>query len=572
MSKSVFSGSIDSGAHDSENLSIVSIDLEESEARYYFLTSELLLRQEKFDQGLLMLEKADSLVKNPSPTILKRLVQLYLRAGKLAEALNVSERLVAIAPDSTEALQLKAGTLGALGRIDEAIISYQELLEKQNPPQEEAYLLLAGLLVQNNRVNEAVSVFRELMVKLPESFIAHYYLAKLYLSLGDKQASIDFYGKALKLNPAAEQVELELIQVLAMNRQIEAATRRCQQLVNRSPNNARARQLLAELLLGDKKIEQALSALEDAKSIGTGGDDIALKVALIKLGKKDYEGAESELNILVQKNPENHEARYYLATAYASQGQIEDATQSLMQISPKSELYKKGRGFAAFLLRQEGEFSRALSIVDEALGKYPDDIELLSYKTSIERESGDLHASIETLRKISNIEKSNEQHLFNLAVAIDEIADSDSKNGNSRHKEEVLKLMSKVIELNPSHANALNYIAYSLAETGKDLERAEELVLRAISLEPDNGYFIDTLGWIYYQSGKYQKALIRLERANELVPSDPVILEHLGRAYLKLDRAAEARRTLERSYELLRSDEKQEKLMIEIRELLDSLK
>src|SRR5690606_33004805 len=133
----------------------------------------------------------------------------------------------------------------------------------------------------------------------------------------------------------------------------------------------------------------------------------------------------------------------------------------------------------------------------------------------IERESGDINAAIKTLRKISSIEPNNDQHLFNLAVALDDSGDRD----------ESLTIMEETIKLNPLNANALNYLGYSLAEKGVELDRAEDLIKKAISIEQNNGYFIDSLGWVYYQRAKYSEALLQLEKANELVPSDPVILE-----------------------------------------------
>jgi tetratricopeptide (TPR) repeat protein len=71
------------------------------------------------------------------------------------------------------------------------------------------------------------------------------------------------------------------------------------------------------------------------------------------------------------------------------------------------------------------------------------------------------------------------------------------------------------------------------AERGQNLDEAITLIAKAIELEPDNGYFIDSLGWAYYQQGKYGDALRELKRAVERAKEDPVILEHLGDAYVK---------------------------------------
>jgi tetratricopeptide (TPR) repeat protein len=91
--------------------------------------------------------------------------------------------------------------------------------------------------------------------------------------------------------------------------------------------------------------------------------------------------------------------------------------------------------------------------------------------------------------------------------------------------------LKRSIELNPDHADALNFLGYTYAEQGMNLDEALDLVKRAVELKPDNGYITDSLGWVYYRKGLYHEAIIQLERAASLVKEDPVILDHLGDAY-----------------------------------------
>ena len=63
--------------------------------------------------------------------------------------------------------------------------------------------------------------------------------------------------------------------------------------------------------------------------------------------------------------------------------------------------------------------------------------------------------------------------------------------------------------IDPKHAESYNFIGYMYAEKGVNLPEAIELIQKALALEPDNGYFIDSLGWAYYQQGRYPEALAR---------------------------------------------------------------
>ncbi|MCK7515930.1 MAG: tetratricopeptide repeat protein [Desulfobacterales bacterium] len=95
--------------------------------------------------------------------------------------------------------------------------------------------------------------------------------------------------------------------------------------------------------------------------------------------------------------------------------------------------------------------------------------------------------------------------------------------------------MRKVIELDPKNANALNYLGYTYADLGQNLDEAERLVLEALKHKPNDGYITDSLGWVYYKKGDYEKALQHLKKAAELVPRTPSSWSTSGDAYLKLN-------------------------------------
>jgi tetratricopeptide (TPR) repeat protein len=110
----------------------------------------------------------------------------------------------------------------------------------------------------------------------------------------------------------------------------------------------------------------------------------------------------------------------------------------------------------------------------------------------------------------------------------------------------------RVITIDPKHAEAYNYVGYMFAEKGIRLDEAERLIQKALELEPENGYYIDSLGWAYYQQGRYVEAVRELRRAVELTrgKEDPVIYDHLGEAYLKAGDEPSALSAWEKSLEL----------------------
>jgi tetratricopeptide (TPR) repeat protein len=97
------------------------------------------------------------------------------------------------------------------------------------------------------------------------------------------------------------------------------------------------------------------------------------------------------------------------------------------------------------------------------------------------------------------------------------------------------------LELEPEQPFVLNYLGYSWVDKGMHLDRAKAMLYRAVELRPDDGFIIDSLGWVHYRFGEYDAAVEQLERAVELEPGDPVINDHLGDAYWRVGRHREAR-------------------------------
>ena len=106
------------------------------------------------------------------------------------------------------------------------------------------------------------------------------------------------------------------------------------------------------------------------------------------------------------------------------------------------------------------------------------------------------------------------------------------------------------MEIKPDHPQALNYIGYTYADRGIQLDEAEKLIKRALELKPDDGYITDSLGWLYFKKGEIEKAVAELEKAHQLAPEDPVIAEHLGDVYGKQNQVEKAIQMYERSLKL----------------------
>lgn len=109
------------------------------------------------------------------------------------------------------------------------------------------------------------------------------------------------------------------------------------------------------------------------------------------------------------------------------------------------------------------------------------------------------------------------------------------------------KDLTTALSYQPNHPYVLNYLGYSWADKGVNLDKATSMIQKAVDVRPTDGYITDSLGWVMFRNSDYKSAVSVLERAVELLPYDPTINDHLGDAYWKVGRKLEARFQWERA-------------------------
>ena len=153
--------------------------------------------------------------------------------------------------------------------------------------------------------------------------------------------------------------------------------------------------------------------------------------------------------------------------------------------------------FYASLVDEQRQPEKAVSILKDGVKKFPKDDQLEFYLGSMQDKAGMRDACIVTMRK--------------------------------------------VLELNPDHVQALNYLGYTLAEMDSHLDEAESFVRKALKLKPNDGYITDSLGWVMFRRGQFKEAVSLLEAAYKIKPEESIIAEHLGDAYLRYSLRDKAR-------------------------------
>jgi len=185
---------------------------------------------------------------------------------------------------------------------------------------------------------------------------------------------------------------------------------------------------------------------------------------------------------------------------------------------------------AQYLSRTPEGAETAALIYDGLLQNDPANISLWQQSADNDRWNGDYASALGKYDTALALFPTSGRLHYHRGICLDHLGREDEAEAAFR----------QAIALDPDDSYALNYFGYWLLEMGKAPEEALLLIYKAVEQQPDNGYFIDSLGWGYYKLGQYEKAVLYLEKAMTIHPIDPVISDHLGDAYVALGRLREA--------------------------------
>lgn len=481
--------------------------------------------------------------------VMSSLAMLLLRMNERAEAVAWMQRVIELRPDDLGARSLLANLYAGSGEPAKAAAIHREILDR-DPGNANALLLLGVLHANQNRWEEARRALEELVAIHPDLFMGYYYLARLYRDLGEDEAALTAYEKALELNWSPAMAR-EAAGAYESAGQFEESLRLYRQMVKEDPADERARGLLANSYLRLDRPEEALAELAELRHYSADAGNVDLTMARILIDQERLPEALALLRELLTDEPRLDAARSLLVLTYYRLGQIERARSLLEEIRPGDYGYEEAVLMLARIYRGAEDPAAAIQLLTRALAD-PEHRHLSFYVTLalLNDEWHDAGQGIAVFERALRELEPSAKLFFEYALYLDRIGDSPG----------ALAQMQEVITRDPHDPFALNYVGYSWADRGENLEQALAYIEEAVRLRPEDGAIRDSLGWVYFRLGDYQRAVVELELAVELLADDPAIHDHLGDAYRQLDRRDDARTAYLRAVELLDPEQDREQL------------
>jgi tetratricopeptide (TPR) repeat protein len=513
----------------------------------------------------------------------KLLGRIYLRSLGDMQPGTQSREILNLAIEQYEALakiepknpdnHLLLGRLYFLNKDLSKAESEMKAAVTLDPTAEEAVTNLAYLYNEEGDNKKAA----EVLSQVPEGKRS----SKIYAALGatyeqqkEYKKAIDAYRQAVTMDKENLDAMRGLAQNLVNDNQIDAALEEYKRVQDADPQDPTASLRVAEIYRRQGKLDLAMENLKKASALGPDLLEIPYNEALILEAQGKYDEAATVLQKLVAR-PLPQDARAgdrsnraifleRLANIYREEGR------PLLAIETFKKIIELGgdeaaRGYQDVIdaYREQKQWNDATRTAQEAVKKLPEDKTL---KLTLAQQLADMGKESESIQMARSVLKGGPDdrdsyimlsqiymRLKKWKESEDAIAQAEKLAVRPEEKQYIRfvqgsiyerqkkydlaeQAFRQVLQQDPNNSMTLNYLGYMLADRNTHLEEALTMIKKALDLEPQNGAYLDSLGWAYFKLGNYDQAEENLRRAADKSPNDATIQDHLGELYARTNR------------------------------------
>ncbi len=469
------------------------------------------------------------LEENPSDKeILRRAFVLNLGAGNGDRAAELAERLHKLGNNVSTATLLLVGRDLKAGKLDQALKRADELtdngLSRFSKPLARAWIL-AGM----KKYDEALKALEPLAAE--KGFAAMYGMhAGLIEELAGRTEAAEKRYRALIEDP--KDASPRIVRVLASALQRNGKKAEAEKVIlSKLDVNEESLVLSDDLerLKKGQKLERVVTT--PAEGLAEGLFNLASALPRDRAENIVLLYARIALDL----EPGFDLAQLLVGDVMISRERQKEAIEAYRKIKPDSPYGWSARLRIADALYEMKKLDEATALLETMAKERKDRIDALvnlgNYLRYKEKFKEAVAAYDRAFERLGEPARRNWALYYSRGIALERSGDWD------RAEKDFLK----ALEYEPEQPYVLNYLGYSWVERGKNLDQAQAMIERAVQQRQNDGYIVDSMGWVLYRLGKYEEAVTQLERAVQLRPQDPVINDHLGDAYWRVGRQHEAR-------------------------------
>jgi len=549
---------------------------DDSKGRIYFQLAELYHMKGETDKSEEYAKLSIMSEKTYFPPY-SRLYSILMFQKKTVEASEILEEYIKSVPDDPAALyMLGIHYFKYLNNTEKSLGEFEKIIEISRRRDvlpyylENSYYNAGYIMYSKNEYRKGFQYFRKAYEINSNNMNTIYMLALSamgYYNLSDAEKYSVIY---LNTSPGEPNMEFVLGNVYYINNDDRALEHFARIRNLKSFEGLASAGLYAELTGDDSKAENIIRAVMKyrsdmvsshialAKIKARGGDREEAYKALIAAGTACFRNfifntAEKMFYKAMEIKSENSDIYYYLARTH------EENKNYSMAISYYNRFYSYSKEtdilvHVGYLYGTQKKYSRAFDYFRKAAELDPENPSPYFFMGLVniwDEKYSDAKKNI----GLAISKKNNEEtYYFYMAVANEKLGDAEKAITNLRD----------AIKYNPSSARAYNYLGYIYAEKNINIDEAFSLVSKALDFEPENGAYLDSLGWIYFRKGEYESALKYLllaeEKLEEAGTPDFVVYDHIGDTYIKLGNPSRAKIYYEKALKFEKNAAVEEKL------------
>lgn len=472
----------------------------------------------KLEDALTHLRKALELFPDDLATGVA-VAQILAGTGRESDAEKIMSGLLERSPDQRTLNYNYGQILHKLGRAAESRRYIERALQLDPSFAPAAYQLLE-LYEQEGEWRKAAAVLDPLIEQDALNLDMQRQQGYFYLRAGEPKKARDRFKALLSADPRDERSLFLLAESLGALDEHEEADTLYRRLLEKAPNDPELLVSFGLSQIGQAKYDDAARTFETLLTIPKIPENITVlaktQLAMIDHQKKEYDSAFRRASeLLVLRDRPNMQAINIAVDVLRRQKKFKEAVDLLQplvkQFAADPTLHAR---FVEFLMRS-GDVAQARAVAEIQVRKGRKSASAIA-EAYVQAEA--FKDAVEVLEASSKANPDDTDVMFQLGSTFE-------RAGRIADAEKVfLALLARL----PDHNPTLNYLGYMWADQGINLERATQMLLKAVSSEPRNAAFVDSLGWAYFRQGKLELAEQYLKDAARLLPNDPTVQEHLG--------------------------------------------
>jgi tetratricopeptide (TPR) repeat protein len=412
-----------------------------------------------------------------------------LNLNRSAEALAPLEAAAKEDPERVEYLRTLGRAAESLDRLDIAVHAYQQAVWL-DPEDSESWFQLAAGEARRGHFGAADSALAEVVDRNPLRPGVYFLQGWVQENLGHTREAMQLYQEHLRVHPDDQATRRRTVQLLAREKRFEEAWQTARVIAKAEPDDREAYLIEADLAFAAGHAAAGTQTLQRMRQRWPDDPEVVVAtVGVLARHKRTAQGV-ADAEAWAAKRPDDYRAHLVAARA-----------RSLNQ-EPKAAL---------------AHLHKAIALAPDSLA--PRAMLAQTYDQQQRREEAE-KVWAETARRFPK----HNGVAFDLAACREKLGDLAGAETAVRD----------VLQREPDNPTALNFLGYLWADHDRNLEQAVEMISRALGQDPDNGAYLDSLGWAFYRLGRLTEAQAQLERAARLTGGDPIVLEHLGDVYKDL--------------------------------------